>query len=216
MSVRLVQKKVLQNLLKEHPSFSPWDYNLEEELPTTLTWTKVKAPNAREVFRWDEYQKCDIVLIQTTGGLEYGLIVRAFDDDEQGIQCVIAWIYTSQSARKLSFYSWPPRTKYLFSNHFQLMNSKCFVRHARLEVQNALFGVNYNRGLNFSSRELVEFKNTGNCIVEAQRSMALPFASLPVELQDMVFGYIMNIEDGKDGTVKAERTGLNLWPSWGI
>jgi hypothetical protein len=46
--------------------------------------------------------------------------------------------------------------------------------------------------------------------------MARPFASIPQELQDMVFGYIINSGEGKDGTAKAEQAGPNSWPSWGV
>jgi hypothetical protein len=210
-------RKWTTTLLQKYPVFSPWDYNREEELPTTLTWTKVNTPDACEVFRWDHYQKCDIVTILTTRGLEDGLIVRAFDDDEQGIQCVIAWIYTKQGARNRSIYSLPLDTKYFFSNHFQLINSECFVRRASLEVRNALLNdQNYGQGIDFSSRTLVKFRDADNCIVEARRSMAHPFASIPRELQDMVFGYIINSEDDEHDTVKAEQTGPKSRPSWGL
>jgi hypothetical protein len=46
--------------------------------------------------------------------------------------------------------------------------------------------------------------------------MVLPFANLLNKLQDMVFSYMMNSEDSKDSTVKAERTGPNSRPFWGV
>jgi hypothetical protein len=209
-------RESIRSGLKKHPNFSPWDYNCEEELPTSLSWMKVNVPNASDVFRWGEYQKCDIVLIETEGGREYGMIVRAFDDDKQGIQCVIAWVYTRQNAINRSFYSWPPGTKYLFSNHFQLIDSKCFVRPAYPKVRDALL-VNYDRGIDFSSNKLVSFKERGNCIVKARTSMELsPFMNIPGELQDMVFEYLMDSEESEDGTVKSERTGPNSSPCWGL
>jgi hypothetical protein len=201
---------------KKEPEHSPWDYNCKEELPTTYKWRKVDVPNAREVFRWNDYQKCDIVEIEVMGPSQYGLIVRAFDDDEEGIQCVIAWIYARKDAEKLSFYGWPCGIKYLFSNHFQLIDSKCFIGRAPSIVRKALFAKNnYYQGIDFSSRKVINFENTGNCIVEARRSVTLS-VGMPFELWYMVFRHISNSEDSKEDTVEVERTGPNSRSSWGL
>jgi hypothetical protein len=209
-------REIITSALKNQPKFLRWEYGCEKELPADLSWMKVNAPNTSKIFRWDKYQICDIVMIDVEGFFEYGMIVDAFDDDEQVIQCVIAWIYTRQRAKSLSFHAWPRGARYLLSNHFQLIDSKCFVRRAPLEVRKALHGNHYREGIDFVSNKVVRFEETGNCIVRARTAMELlPFNYLPTELKDMVFRYLMDSEDSKDGIVKAEQTGPNSWQCWG-
>ncbi|KAH8621652.1 hypothetical protein IG631_23739 [Alternaria alternata] len=154
--------------------FKPWDFNCNKKLHKDFHWMKIDAPYPDDVLSWDEYKKCDIVSIELDGGcFECGMIVHAFEGKKGEILCVIAWIYDRQGAEKRSFHAWPEGTKYLLSNHFQLINSESFRGRAVSEVQDALSGDHYNHGINFYSRKLDTFDEGDNCIVKARRSMNL-------------------------------------------
>lgn len=204
-------RRSIKRALKEYSSFKSWDFNSDEKLPKDLHWMKVKAPNGGEVFRWDGYQKCDIVLVRLEDRPpEYGMIVHAYDRDGKGPECVISWIYDRPRARKEFFYDWPEDVKYLLSNHFQLINSESLIRQAEWIVRDELHKNNYNWGINFGSNKLDTFDESDNCIIKARKSMELSGCQeLPAELRIMVFEDWKRSEESKDDHIKAKQTGPN-------
>ena len=204
-------RRPIDRALKEYHEFEPWDFNCDEELPKDLHWMKVKAPNSGEVFRWDGYQKCDIVLIHLEDQPpQYGMIVHAYDRAGKGPECVISWIYDRPRAREEFFHDWPKGVKYLLSNHFQLINSESFIQQASWDFRDALLGNNYNWGINFGSNKLDTFDESDNCIIKARKSMELSGCErLPAELRIMVFEDWKRSEESKDDHIKAKQTGPN-------
>jgi hypothetical protein len=173
----------------------PWMYSADGlDLLSPLVAKKISVPkDALNLFRWNEFKIGDIVGVRVNNGHEYAIIVAMWHHKNHGFESVVAWIYTQTQAKKVGITEWLINEKYIITNHFEVWNGRYFIpllNSPRKDLV-ALANLNWNLGLNCSTKQFEALVDYGNDVLTAVRSeKSTQFVELPPELKDMIFGHL--------------------------